>query len=574
MTVTKHLHWFILAILALAFSCAKQVSPTGGPKDTIPPVLVKASPPNESIRFRGNEIELQFSEDVNLNSPKEQLIITPRVKEYKITYRRNTVKIQFEEPLKDSTTYTLNFRDAVQDLTERNPVRNLSLAYSTGNYIDSLSVEGTVFDLLKGKPVKDATVALHVRNDTFNILLHPAVYFTKTDDKGRFKISHLQPNAYFIYAFEDKNRNLIVNSRTESYGFRAEHIDLRSNVKDIDIGIIRLDAGPLRITSARPYNTYYNIRTSKNLRTFTIASADSLKLAYTFGENQANIRIYDTFDADSAAVHLIAHDSLGNAIDTTLYAKFLTRDVTPERFQMQVPSTSLLAQTGQFKATFQLSKPLQTILYDSIYLQIDSLTKIQFAPEDFAWDPIPRKLELRKQLDPRLFNKDEPNGSSSRASRFQRLSQQGQQTAATPTAPQQPQLYLGKAAFITVEADSSAQTSQSVKPLRPDELSEINLAIRTNQPSFIVQLLDNNYNIVAQIRDNPKPVFRDVIPGDYQIRLVIDFNKNGKWDPGNYFQMLEPEPIVYYRAPDGSTNIKGVKANWVIGTDGAMFITY
>src|SRR5690606_25065803 len=152
----------------------------------------------------------------------------------------------------------------------------------------------------------------------------------------------------------------------------------------------------------------------------------------TFGENQANIRIYDTFDADSAAVHLIAHDSLGNAIDTTLYAKFLTRDVTPERFQMQVPYTSLLAQTGKFKATFQLSKPLQTILYDSIYLQIDSLTKIQFAPEDFAWDPIPRKLELRKQLDPRLFNKDEPNGSSSRASRFQRLSQQGQQTPATP----------------------------------------------------------------------------------------------------------------------------------------------
>jgi hypothetical protein len=94
---------------------------------------------------------------------------------------------------------------------------------------------------------------------------------------------------------------------------------------------------------------------------------------------------------------------------------------------------------------------------------------------------------------------------------------------------------------MTVEADSSAQTSQSVKPLRPDELSEINLAIRTDQPSFIVQLLDNNYNIVAQIRDNPKPVFRDVIPGDYQIRLVIDFNKNGKWDPGNYFQMLEPE---------------------------------
>jgi len=65
-----------------------------------------------------------------------------------------------------------------------------------------------------------------------------------------------------------------------------------------------------------------------------------------------------------------------------------------------------------------------------------------------------------------------------------------------------------------------------------------------------------------------------VEPGEYQIRLLIDTNDNGRWDPGNYFKNIEPEKIIYYRAADGSTTIKGVKANWEIGTDGEMFITY
>lgn len=219
--MSKILRWVLYVFLLT--SCARQSAPTGGPKDTIPPVLVRAIPPNEAINFNDKEIQLLFSETVILNAPKEQLIVTPTIgKEYKIVNRKNSVILTFEDPLEDSTTYTFNFRESVQDITEKNPVRNLQLAYSTGTYIDSLSIEGTVFDMLRGKEIKDATVALHVENDTFNILEDPASYFTKTDEKGKFKISHLKPDNYYLYAFEDKNRNLIVNSRTESYGFKSD----------------------------------------------------------------------------------------------------------------------------------------------------------------------------------------------------------------------------------------------------------------------------------------------------------------------------------------------------------------
>src|SRR5690606_18096761 len=186
-------------------------------------------------------------------------------------------------------------------------------------------------------------IALHVENDTINIFEHPAVYFTKSNEDGNYKISHLKPANYFIYAIQDKNRNLIVNSRTESYGFLPEYHHLTENIADVALGLVRLDAGPLNLTSARPYNTYFNIRTSKNLQTFQLTAIDSTELAYTFGENQANIRIYDTFDQDSLQIHLLAIYSIDNVIDTTLYAKFLTRQVTPEPFSAHLLPTSLLA---------------------------------------------------------------------------------------------------------------------------------------------------------------------------------------------------------------------------------------
>lgn len=566
MTFSKNLHWLIIAVFAI--SCARQSSPTGGPKDTIPPVLVRSIPPHESVNFHGNSIQLEFSEYIQLNAPKEQLIITPTVgKDYKITYRKNILKIQFEQPLQDSITYTFNFRDAVQDVTERNPVRNLTLAYSTGPYIDSLSIEGNVYDLLRAKPLADVTVALHPANDTFNIMKHPATYFTKTNKEGKFRISHLKPGRYFVYAFDDKNRNLVVNSRSESYGFISDYKELLDDIKDVSIGLIRLDAGPLNLTSARPYNTYFNVRTSKNLRTFTITSPDSLDLSYTFGENQANIRIYDTTDKDSIQFRLIALDSIDNLIDTTLYAKFLSRQPTPEKFTASIKSSSFLAHRGQLKALLHFTKPLKQVNFDSLYFQVDSLTRVNFTPEDLTWDPLLKTIEISKTLDPKLFYTPE-----TQRTRSQRSAPVQQATAPKPT--QFNELNLRPAAFISIENDSSALISQPIKPATPDQLAIINIDIRTEQPSYFVELLDNNYQVLLKIPNQRKVRFLDVLPGDYRIRLVIDRNNNGRWDPGNYFTRTEPEPIIYYTAPDGSTSVKGVKANWEIGTDGEMFITY
>ena len=565
MTLSKNLHWFVCIIFL--FSCARQTAPTGGPKDTIPPVLVRSIPHNEALNFNGKQIELEFSEDVILNTPKEQLIVTPTInKDYKITYRKNTVVLTFAEPLKDSTTYTFNFREAVQDITEKNPVRNLQVALSTGSYIDSLSIDGTVYNLIRGKTVKDATVALHIENDTFNIFEHPTAYFTKTNDQGKFKISHLKPGDYFVYAFEDKNRNLVVNTRNEAYGFLGNYQTLQDTLSGLSIGILRLDASPLKLTSARPYNTYFNIRMTKNLRAFHLTAVDSSELSYTFGENNANIRVYKTTNLDSIPAHLTAYDSINHTVDTTLYIKYLTREVTPEKFDLSIQSTSLLADKGVLEAALTFTKPVKEVNFDSISFQVDSLTTIHFTAQDLNWDPLLRKFSIRKNVDPALYKIDENTDARPQPAPKPPLKSK-------TTSPMN-QLQLGLGAFISVENDSSKRIDQAIKPLREQDLSVINIDIRTKEKNFLVELVDSNFKVIQQQKNQPRVKFQNVIPGEYQIRLIIDRNGNGSWDPGNYFQHVEPEPIIYYRTPDGSTSIKGVKANWEIGTDGEMFITY
>lgn len=568
MNLNKNLHWLVCIIFLL--SCARQSSPTGGPKDTIPPVLVKAIPQDEKINYKGNDLVLLFSENIILNTPKEQLIVTPSIgKDYKIIARKNSVIITFDTELEDSTTYTFNFRESIQDITEKNPARNLQLAFSTGDYIDSLSIEGTIFDLIKGTEIKEATVALHTENDTFDILKHPAVYFTKTDDKGKFKISHLKPDNYFVYAFDDKNRNLVADSRTESYGFISEYLYLLENLKNISVGLLRLDARPLKLTSTRPYNTYFNIRTTKNLRTFELTADDSSDLSSSFGEDQSNIRLYKTKEQDSLKIRLIAMDSIDNRIDTTLYAKFLTREVKPETFDFKISSSSILAEKGQIDATLIFTKPLKEINFDSLFYKIDSLKKINFTKNDVIWDPLVKEFMISKKVDKSLFlqEKTKPEPSDTLKETLQKKGGNKRKNTIVN------EFYAGKGAFISIEKDSSKKVTQIIKPQKEEELSIINVEIKTEEKAFFVELLDNTYKVISRIKNKRKVRFEDVTPGQYQLRLIIDKNGNGRWDAGNYFKKIEPEKIIYYRAPDGTNYIKGVKANWDVG-GGELFITY
>lgn len=563
MNFTKHLHWVIYTIFLLA-ACAKQSSPTGGPKDTIPPVLVAANPKDEAISFSGTRVELEFNEMVIANNPKEQIIITPSIgKDFEVKARKNSIILEFEKQLEANTTYTFNFRESIQDITEKNPTKNLQLAVSTGDYIDSLSIAGVIYNLLTGKEIKDATVAIHTSNDTFSILKHPATFFTKTDEKGRFKIEHLKPDLYYIYAMEDKNRNLVADSRSESYGFRTDPILLKSDTGQLSLGLIRLDARPLKITSARPYNTFFNIRTSKNLRTFDLTTQDSSTLFFSYGEDPSNIKVYNTLQRnDSIAVHLVAFDSIENKIDTVIYAKFIDREVTPEKFTAAVKSSSIIADKGLLNITFEFNKPIKAVNFDSLFFQVDSINKITFAERDFMWDRKHNTLTISKSIDKKLFApKPDPDPASKPPAPIAKPRRKGAQDDPPPAKQIFNELFAGKSAFISVENDSSQKMIESITPFKTENLSMIIYDIRTLHKNIIVQLIDKDRKVVRETAGKIKGQFEDLVAGEYMVRVIIDRNNNGKWDPGNYLQRLEPEPIIYYLGEKGAMNIN-LKSNW------------
>lgn len=591
MKIKKNLHWLVCILF---FCCAKQSAPTGGPKDTIPPVLVRAIPPNETIRFNGRKIEMEFSEMVNLANPKEQLIVTPSIsKDYEIKARKNSVVIELPNNLEDSTTYTFNFRDAIQDVTERNPVRNFQYALSTGSYLDSLSVEGSVYHIIQGEEKADVTVFINPKNDTFNIFKHTSAYFTKTNKKGVFKIDHLKPGVYFVHAIADKNKNLIADSRNEAYGFLSDSLYLRNDTSKISIGILNLDARPLKLTSARPYNTYFNIRFTKNLKDFKLSTEDSTHLDYSFADDQANIKLYNTLPkADSIAIRLTARDSIENWVDTTVYAKFPEREATPEKFDMSIIQSKVLADKGQFYTALAFTKPVHTINFDSLYYEIDSVKRIYFTREDIYWDQLYNVLTIRKKVDKILFVVEKKEGAvatlltpekkEGAAPTVKPEKKEGAAPTPKPAKLNDPQskvpkirnqLYAGRATFISVENDSSRKVIHKITPLKTEDLSEIIFDIKSNHKNILVQLLGNTTKEVLQEKAYTlKGKFEDLESGDYIVRVIIDSNQNGVWDPGNYLQNQEPEKMIYYKDEKNSTRIT-LKTNWELEL-APMLITY
>src|SRR5690606_22973960 len=141
------------------------------------------------------------------------IIITPAIgQKCEADARKHRVILRLNGELKENTTYTIMFRGAVQDVTERNPAENRKLASGTGHLIDALSITGIVSNLLEDKPLKNITVGLVPYSDTVNIFKHEAQWITVTNDKGKYQLDNLKAGSYLLYAFDDKNKNMLVDS--------------------------------------------------------------------------------------------------------------------------------------------------------------------------------------------------------------------------------------------------------------------------------------------------------------------------------------------------------------------------
>lgn len=559
---------YLIITLSLLWGCAKQTTPTGGEKDEIPPTLLKSNPPNRQTNFNKNEIELTFDELVQVNNPRDQIIITPAIgKKFEAEARKNRVILKLNGELKENTTYTIMFREAVQDITERNPAENLKLAFSTGDLIDSLSITGTVSNLLEDKPLKNITVGLVPYSDTVNIFKHEAQWITVTNDKGEYQLDNLKAGSYLLYAFDDKNKNMLVDSRTEVFAFKAQPVQLDSSLSNIDLKLVQLDHRDFKLISARPIARYFNVRTTKGMAEYTATSTvDSIPIT-SFLEDASTVRIYNTFpQMDSLPVSFHFVDSTTNTIDTVLYIKFDARTSTKENFNTKIEYCDFLQNKSLLKAELSANKPITFINTDSVYIQLDSVNRITFTEEDIQLSPDKRKLYISKKLPKETdFIKKPTTTSGPTHERGETVKErevkprkEKEEEEKTPSN----NLILPRNTLISIESDSSADIKSAIKTITPENSGLITVEVKTTE-SVIVQVLNRNFKVVQESY-SLQPRFENLPPGEYYIRVILDKNNNQKWDAGNFFNKIEPEPVIFFKSEKGipTTNLK---ANWEVG---------
>ena len=526
---------FLCAII-FCVQCASLTTPTGGPKDKIPPLLLESVPKANQTNFKAKTVELSFDETVKLNNAREEIIISPSPgKEIEIKTKGSKVTITPRGGWKDTTTYSISFREGIQDITESNSPPNLKLAFSTGPQIDSLHLSGNVYDLLEGVPREKITVAIY-QADTFDIFIDSPNYFTKTDKHGNFKLENIHAGTYRIYAFDDKNKNLKVESRNEMYGFIARSIKLTTHVDTLDIGLFRLDSRPFKLTSARNIGNITRLRFNKYVDNYSVES--SVQITHAFGDNQTDVTIWNPENGDSVRLHLSATDSLQNKIDTSFYIKKTAIKPIKEKFSFSLGTPTVDPETGKFTTTLKFNKPISIINFDSLFIGIDSVNHINISKHDMSLDTAHGRLTLSKELNKKIF-----------------------------TSTKDPQLFLkaGRGFLYSVDSDSSKELSAAILIYWPEENAILSFQTQTKEKNYVIQIIDkNSKQIIFSVANLIKVTVKNLPPSAYQLRVIVDSNRNGRWDPGNIKINQQPEKIIYYKAADGSQSFP-VRANWELG---------
>lgn len=203
----------ILALCTLAASaflggagCANIVPPAGGPRDSLPPRLLKAEPGDSTRQFNGNRFYFTFDEFVEVQNAQQELLVSPLPRiDPVLDWKLNTVTVKWRDSLEPNTTYTIDFGKSIKDVNEGNVVREFTYTFSTGPFIDSLTLRGNVVLAETGKVDTTLIVMLHTLAEDSAVVNQKPRYVTRLDGRGGFLFKNLPPRVYYLYALKDEN---------------------------------------------------------------------------------------------------------------------------------------------------------------------------------------------------------------------------------------------------------------------------------------------------------------------------------------------------------------------------------
>lgn len=516
-----------LAALILLASCAQQLTPSGGKRDTTPPQIVKSQPLNGSVNFTGKKIGISFNEFIQLKDLNSQLIVSPPVKKQpEIEATGKKLKIFFDEELTPNTTYTIFMGDAISDITEQNSIKGFSFIFSTGPVIDSLVLKGNILAADDNKPQAGVFVMLYnSRGDSIPSKELPR-YIGKTNKDGVFSITNIAPGKYSVFALNDQNNNYLFDQPSEKIAFRSELLELipdtsKKNITSIDLHLFEEApekqfvkkvsnlAGRIELQFNKPaINLSYKILNNPTLK-FDLEERSFL--------NDTLILWHSPGFADSVNL-LIQADDFSDTIELALKNWVTQKTMNKGRGDddklviSATPATAGKIGLHQ-KYTLAFNYPLLKITGVKVSLISDKDTiEAQFA---FV-NGNKRKLELTNQL------KEKTNY----------------------------QLFIPPAKFSDIFSHNNDTIKFSFSTLSGKEYGSIKLKVNSKKNSaYIVQLQDSKFAPIATyyfaLSTNNEIIIPNLLPETYNLKIIEDTDANKYWTSGKFYKSEQPENILH-----------------------------
>ncbi len=227
---------FFYILSVTASSCAQIGMPTGGPRDTLAPVLLNSAPPNHSTHFKTNKIVLTFDEYVHLDNLQNYLLVAPTPKLIpNVDYKLRTVTIKLRDTLQPNTTYSIQLGNAIQDINENNPVHDFTYVFSTGGFIDSLTFNGNVVLAETGKVDTTLLVFLYKNLNDSAVYKEKPHYIARVNSKGDFQFQHLAEGTYHVFALKDESGQKMYNNPAQLFAFSDSAVKIGKEVHPVKL---------------------------------------------------------------------------------------------------------------------------------------------------------------------------------------------------------------------------------------------------------------------------------------------------------------------------------------------------
>ena len=604
--------WYI-SIIALCmtamWSCARMGQPDGGWFDETPPHVVRTSPTDQSINVKAKKIVIAFDEGIKLDNASEKVVVSPPQLEVpEIKAQGNRIIVTLLDTLKENTTYTVDFSDAILDNNESNPMGNYTYSFSTGEQIDTMEVSGYVVDASNLEPVKGILVGLYSDIADSAFVSKPLLRVARADSEGHFVIKGVAEGSYRIYALQDMDGDYVFSQKGEMIAFTDEIItpsayaDIRQDtlwsdslhIKSIDrVGYTHFMPDNIVLKAFNePLTERYMVKSERS-------NADRMTFYFSTGDGQLPEIEGLNFDAATAlladatpradtitywlrdttlvntdtldlTIRYLATDTLGNLVTQTDTMRMLSRQPYAKRLKEKQKKYDTWRKREERKR--KRGEPYDSIMpAQKLEFEIQTRGKLEPDRNIVLHSPTPiaaidtSKIHLYERVDTLWYK------SRFRLKPYERT--EHIDTIAI-TRPSPTTLYLqgewkpgteyslefDSLAIVDIYGTANGKIKQGIIVGAMEDYSSLFFTVEGFAgKNIVVQLLSDRDALVREVAtNNGVAQFFYVEPRTYYLRMYEDINGNGQWDTGNYAEHRQAEPVYYY-----PTKIE-CRANWDI----------